>query len=73
MVTRSCYEIWIASFNESKHKPGHKGNLADNFVCEAWYVILRKQHRVREIENRQLRKILGTKKEEVKENRGVKE
>jgi hypothetical protein len=42
-------------------------------VCEAWYVILRKQHRVREIENRQLRKILGTKKEEVKENRGVKE
>jgi len=35
-------------------------NFADNFVCvcETWYVILRKQHRLREIENRLLRKYL---------------
>jgi hypothetical protein len=39
------------------------------YACETRYVTVRKQHNLREIGNRLLRNIPGTKREEVKETR----
>jgi hypothetical protein len=32
-------------------------------VCETWYVILRKEHRVRAFKNRVLRKMFGSRRD----------
>lgn len=35
--------------------------------CETWYLTLKEEHRLKLLENRVLRKILGLKKDEIKE------
>jgi len=35
------------------------------YACETWYLKLREEHRLREYENRVLRRILGPRREEV--------
>jgi len=36
-----------------------------SYVCETWSVTLRKEHKLRVFENRLLRKIFGSKRDEV--------
>jgi hypothetical protein len=35
------------------------------YRCETWSLILREEHRLRELENRVLRKVFGPKRDEV--------
>jgi hypothetical protein len=35
------------------------------YGCETWYLILRKEHRLRVFENRVLRRIFGPKRDEI--------
>jgi hypothetical protein len=35
------------------------------YVCQTWYLTLRKEHRLRVFENRVLRRIFGSKRDEV--------
>jgi hypothetical protein len=35
------------------------------YGCETWFIILREEHRLREFENRVLRRIFGPKRDEV--------
>jgi hypothetical protein len=63
--------VQINMFHRSPHGRKRKGNLRIKhtyyvlYGCETWSLILREEHRLRVFENRMLRRIFGTKRDEV--------
>ena len=61
---------WVLHFVIQKHKDGIHGTVilpVGLYGCENWSVKLREEQRLRVFENRVLRKVLGSRKDEVTE------